>query len=298
MRITTKLFIFILSLVTVACSSSDGYNADTAKSPYEPSPTLRKVASVKTTNTIDGREYSWEHKFTYDAQGRIKDINTVMHHHRAVTFADVVRYYKCVITSRANYYYKGERLEVDYTVTREYPDYPDWNTRESETDKGLFNKSGVLSTISSIDFVYSTTQLLKAYSDGGREYTVMRDASGDVTGYLVKDVESDSLILNKADEYRYSRLRNKTNFDFSAYFGYWGVEQEMYANRTPYYASYQLGAFGMLGATSPYLPLSIKNSDAEGGDPYIPGSWELDSQDCPVSFTDATGRKTVVTYVE
>ena len=292
------LFAMAVCCMFAACSDSDDYNANTAESPYKPSPTLRKVASVRTTNTVDGRDYSWEHKFEYDAQGRIKSINSTMQHHRAVSFADVVRYYKCDITSRADYYYKGDVLEVDYVVERNYPEYPDWNTRESGSDRGKFNQAGVLSNFATIDFVYSATSLSAAYTDSGREYLIKRDASGDVSGYVITNLEGDSIILDRGQEYGYSRFQNRINFDLSAYFGYWGIEQELYANRAQYYASYQLGAFGMLGAASPYLPISMLGKDEYGNSAYIYGEWELDSQNCPVSFTDATGRKSVITYVE
>ncbi len=296
-----KLFyLFAVAACTMfaACSESNDYNADTAESPYKPSQTLRKVATVRTTNTIDGRDYSWEHKFEYDAQGRIKNINSNMVHHRAVEFADIVRYYACNITSSAKYYYKGDVLEVDYVIEREYPEYPEWNTRESGTDRGMFSKVGVLSTFLTIDFVYSTTSLTAAYTDSGREYAIRRDASGDVSGYVVTNLEKDSVVLDRAVEYGYSHFRNRINFDLSAYFGYWGIEQEIYANRSQYYASYQLGAFGMLGATSPYLPISMLGKDEQGNPAYIYGEWEFDDRDCPVSFTDATGRKTEITYVD
>ena len=295
MKTLIKLFIGVLSLGFVACTDDD-YNADTANSPYEPT-TLRAVAQVKTTNTIDGRNYSWEHNFSYDAKGRIREINSVMIHHRMVEFADVVRYYECKITSKANYFYKGKKLEVAYSLTREYPDYPAWNTRESDTDYGFFNDRGVLERFSSLDFEYSTTQLQKGYSDIGREYTIMRDASGNVIGFVCNDTSVDSLVVDKSYEYRYSDFRNKTNFDFSAYFGYWGVEQEIYANRMQYYASYQLGAFGMLGATSGYLPKSMLGKNSNGEPLYLDGNWRFEDG-YPVEFVDATGRKTVIEYVE
>lgn len=295
MKTLTKLFILLLSFVAVACSDSDGYNADTAETPYEPVPGRRAVARVKTTNTIDGREYSWEHNFTYDAHGRIKEINTGIKHHTARMFLDKVFYYECNITSKANYYYRGKKLDISYTLTGEYPEYPDWNYRESATDNFLFNDLGLLVKLPSLDLVYSATQLHKAYTDAGNEYTVRRDARGNVTGYVVYSTAGDSIVRDKGRAYGYSQgLRNRTNFDFSAYFGYWGVEQALYANRTEYYASYQLGAFGMLGATSEYLPVSVLNGNGE----YEYGTWEMDSEGYPVSFTDATGRKTVITYVE
>lgn len=285
----------MVSFVAVARSDSDGYNADTAQTPYEPVPGRRTVARVKTTNTIDGREYSWEHNFTYDAQGRIKEINSTFKHYTSRKFNNVVRFYECNITSKANYYYRGKKLDISYTLTREYPEYPDWNSRESATDNFLFNDLGVLVKLPTLDLEYSATQLRKAYTDTGNEYTINHDARGNVTGYVIYSVAGDSIIRDKGRAYGYSQgLKNRTNFDFSAYFGYWGVEQVLYANRTEYYASYQLGAFGMLGAVSEYLPVSILNDNGE----YEYGTWEMDSNGYPVSFSDATGRKTVITYVE
>ena len=295
MKTLIKLFIGVLSLGFVACTDDD-YNADTANSPYEPT-TLRAVAQVKTTNTIEGRNYSWEHNFSYDAKGRIREINSVMIHHDKVNFANVTRYYECQITSKANYFYKGEKLEVAYSVTYEFPDYPAWNTRESGTDYGFFNERGVLTRCSSLDFEYSTTQLQKAYSDIGREYIIKRDASGNVIGYVCNDIPGDSLVVDNSYKYRYSDFRNNTNFDVSAYFGYWGAEQEIYANCMPYYASYQLGAFGMLGATSGYLPKSILGKNSNGEPVYIDGNWRFEGG-YPVEFVDAMGRKTVIKYVE
>jgi hypothetical protein len=54
----------------------------------------------------------------------------------------------------------------------------------------------------------------------------------------------------------------------------------------------------MLGSTSKYLPEGIIEKDADGRDNYIPGTWELDSQECPVSYVDTEGRRTVITYFE
>ncbi len=295
MRILTKLFILLVSFGFVACSDSDSYNADTAESNYKPSQHLRKVATVRTTNTIDGRDYSWEHKFSYDAQGRIKEINTVMRHYTPYEFDNIVRYHACNIVSKACYYYRGEKLEVDYSLSREHPEYPDWNKSENGTDYGRFNEQGHLTAFSTLDFVYSRTVLQNAYSDSGIGYTIVRDGSGNVTGYKAIQTSNDSLLVDKSSKYYYSRIKNNTNFDFSAYFGYWGVEQDILANRMPYYASYQLGAFAMLGSTSPYLPFGIFDEDSNE---YIFGRWELDDRDSPVLFTDATGRRTEITYVE
>ena len=304
-------YILLMALVStslVACSDDDDYNANTAVSPYEPVPGRRMVAQIKTTNSVEGREYSWEHNFEYDTQGRIRQINSNIVHHRAVQFDNVVRYYKCYITSQANYYFDNEKFRVEYTLSREYPEFPDWNTTERSKDYGVFNENGTLAEISSMDLEYSATQLQRAYTDAGLIITPSRDASGNVTGYIkymAMYAGNDSVMLDRKNDVRYSSTRNKTNFDFSGYFGYWGVEQATYANRTEYYASYQLAAFGMLGATSPYLPLAIVERDSkgnivkeEGAPKYLYGKWSFDSQNCPVAFTDGTGRRTEIKYVE
>ena len=302
------MMISLLTVSLVSCNEDDDYNADTAVTPYEPVPGRRMVAQVKTTNTIDGRDYSWEHNFEYDAQGRIKQINSTMVHHRAVQFDNYVRYYRCNITSQANYYFNDKNFRVEYSLSREYPEYPSWNTTERGKDHGMFNSNGTLAEISSIDLEYSATQLQRVYNDAGNIITPTRDASGNVTGYikyLPNGTEEDSVVLNRKNDVRYSSVRNKTNFDFSAYFGYWGVEQSIYANRTEYYASYQLAAFGMFGATSPYLPLGITARDnkgnaimEDGATKYLYGKWEYDSQNYPVAFTDGNGRRTEIKYVE
>lgn len=309
MKNILKFMLFALMAVSfAACSDSEDYNADTAVSPYRPVPGRRLVAQVKTTNTIEGRDYSWVHDFEYDAQGRIRQIDSKMVHHRAQQFENKTRYYKCNITSQANYYYYDEKLHVEYSLSREYPDYKDWNTAENGKDKGVFNSNGTLVEFSSIDLEYNMTQLQRAFNDANNIIAPTRDASGNVTGYvkyMALDAEEDTVIIDRKDEVRYSATKNKTNFDFSAYFGYWGVEQAIYANRTEYYASYQLAAFGMLGATSAYLPLGIKARDGkgnvimeDGATKYLYGKWEFDGQGCPTSYTDGNGRRTEIKYVD
>lgn len=303
------IFLSLCTVAFVACSDSDDYNADTAVSPYEPVPGRRMVAQVKTTNSIDGRDYSWEHNFTYDAQGRIKEINSNIVHYRAREFDNVTRFYKCYITSQANYYFKGDKLSVEYSVSKEYPDYPDWNTRENGKNNGQFNKNGTLASFLSLDFIYSVTQLQEAHADGGHVYVPYRDASGNVTGYQIRYHNNDgmdSVVLDRSRDFLYGRIKNKTNFDFSGYFGYWGLERAIPAIATEYYACYQLTAFGMMGATSSNLPLAQLARDEKGnsqtdesGSPlYLYGNWEFDNQDCPISFVDGSGRKTEIRYVE
>ena len=72
-----NLLLFALCVSFAACSDGDDYNANTAESHYKPVEGRRMVAQVKTVNTVDGRNYSWEHNFTYDVHGRIKEINSM-----------------------------------------------------------------------------------------------------------------------------------------------------------------------------------------------------------------------------
>ena len=309
MKNILKLMLFAFMAVSfAACSDNEEYDADTAVTPYEPLPG-RRIAQVKTINTFDGRLYSWEHNFSYDALGRIKEINSNIVHHRAEEFANTVRYYVCNITSKANYYYNGDKFRVEYSISREYPDYPDWNKRESGKDEGILNENGTLAKISSMDMEYSKTQLFRGYVDGGCIYEPQRDGRGNVTGYiksLQMNDEADSVLFDCSDDFLYTNVKNKTNFDFSGYFGYWGVEQGIYANRVEYYAAYQLAAFGMLGATSNYLPSAMLSRDAKGkiikddngNQKYLYGEWQYDAEGCPVSFVDGSGRRTEMKYVD
>lgn len=311
MKNILKLMLFAFMAVSfAACSDNEEYDADTAVTPYEPLPG-RRVAQVKTTKTIDGRLYSWEHNFSYDALGRIKEINSNIVHHRAVSFDNVVRYYVCNITSKANYYYNGEKFRVEYGVSWEFPEYSDWNKRKNGREYGLFNEDGTLAKISSMDMVYSKTQLLRGYVDGGYIYELQRDARGNVTGFLLyssKNGGDESVELDCGNELCYTgAVKNKTNFDFSGYFGCWGVEQgiDKLINET-YYASYQLAAFGMLGAISSYLPSEMLARDNggkvikdENGKPkYLVVKWQCDDEDCPVLFVDDSGRRIEIKYVD
>ena len=278
----------------IACSDSDdGGGSGSNESVYKPLDG-RRVASVKTTNTVNGRNYSWEHRFSYDAQGRIKEINSNFVHYSEYN----ARYYLCNISSNAKYSYDGNYLNVDYSVTRVYPENTVMNSKDSDTDRGVFNNAGVLTKMELADFVYSGTSLDEAYFESGEKFRIVRERSN-VAGYVISDIATDVVKKDFSSKYRYSSFKNKTNFDFSGYFGYWGVEQNMVANRMPYYASYQLAAFGMLGATSPYLPMAVAVYDNDGNvTAYEYGTWELDSKDCPVLYVDPSGRKTVITYVD
>ena len=290
--------ILLLSLCVGFVSCNEEYDADTAESLYEPSQ-ARRVASVKTTFMENGGENIHYHRYTYDAKGRIKTVNSDL-----VIYTPVVKdyidtaYYRCNMTTSANYFYRGEELEVAFSVSTEYPDLPAMNRLTSGSNYGVFNSNGVLSRFSQSSFDYSTTMLQQAYSDGDICFNVTRDADGNVTGYKKYIVTSGKVLEDKSNLYYCHPRKNKTNFDFSAYFGHWGVEQGVPVISRPYRAPYQLAAFGMLGATSPYLPYGVVEKDADGNTELIPGRWEFDSQYYPVSYTGPDSCKTVIIYCE
>lgn len=304
------LFALAIGLFAVACSSDEGYNADSAQSNYVPVSADKMVASVYTTSVIDGREYSWKHLFSYDKQGRIKEVNSVIKHHdiysQTVTGQNFFR--ECNITSNAKYFYDGANLKVVYTVKNEYPTYPVWNNSYSFTDAGILHEDGFIkryvstSRKGSLSFEcnYKLGGKLDVVDiDGGYTLTMDRDASGNVTGFYfegINDSGNDSIVDARA-MYDYTYVQNKTNFDFSAYLGYWGVERNIGAMSEPFYANYQLAAFGFFGAVSPSLPLW--NVKEMGGNDDGSNPWEFDSsRRYPVRYTDPSGRVTEITYIE
>ena len=275
--------ILLLSLCVGFVSCKEEYDADTAVSHYQPAADRRLVASVKTTFMENGGEATHYHRYTYDANKRIKSVNSelVVFEGKTDNYIDTV-YYKCNMTTNANYFYRGEELEVAYNISVDYPDRPKYNKNLSGSNYGIFKSNGVLSRFTHSSFDYSTTMLLSSYVDGDIRFDVVRDSSGNITGYIKSKASTEDILENKSNLTDYaSKDRNKTNFDFSAYFGYWGVEQGITLISTPYRAPYQLAAFGMLGSTSKHLPAGI---------------WEFDDRECPVSYTDPYGRHTVITY--
>ena len=291
--------ILFLSLCVAFVSCDEVYDADTAESHYQPIPGRRLVASVKTTFEENGGEATHEHHFAYDAKGRIRTVNSnlVIYSPVVMDYYDTV-YYKCNMVMSANYFYRGEELEVAFSVSTEYPDLPGMNRYSSSSNYGYFNSNGVLERFSLASYEYSATQLQQAYTDGDICFDVVRNGDGNVTGYKKYQATSGQVHENKIGLYHYHPIRNKTNFDFSVYFGYWGVEQCVPVIARPYRAPYQLAAFGMLGATSPNLPFGIIERGADGVDNCIYGEWEFDNQDYPLSYVDTEGRRTVITYYE
>ncbi len=294
--------ILLLSLCVGLVSCNEEYDADTAQSLYEPVPGRRLVASVKTTFMENGGENVHHHRYTYDAKGRVKSVNSDIVIYTPVVvdnngFRDTV-VHRCNMASVANYFYRGEELEVAFSVSTEYPDLPAMNRLSSSSNYGIFNSGGVLSRFSQASFDYSTTMLQQAYTDNDVCFDVTRDADGNITGYRKYVVTTGKVLEERSGLYHYHPRKNKTNFDFSAYFGHWGVEQGVPVISRPYRAPYQLAAFGMLGATSPYLPYGVVEKGADGSDILLKGTWEFDSQYYPLSYTDTDGRKTVITYCE
>lgn len=299
-----------LAFAFVACSDSDGYNADSAVSLYEPTPG-RKVAQVKTYDTVDGRDYTWEHNFSYDVHGRVKEINsTVATFLKIKNQNDEYIYKRYIITSKANYYFDQEKLSVQYSVSSVCPEDSYYNGAFDDRGKryGVFGNNGKLASFFSLDFEYSAALLLKAYEDGGRMYIPQRDASAGVNGYrsFGQAEHGDTLIADCSNEVVYGSLRNKTNFDIAGYLGLWGVELGVYELNYGVENPYQLSSLGLVGVPASVLPLKMLArgkdgkplKDGSGANLYLDCGVELDAKDCPVSFVDGRGRRTEIKYAD
>lgn len=292
------------AVVFTACSDdSEGYDADSAVSNYVPSQSGRKVASLYTTNVIDGREYSFRHNFTYDKLGRIKEVNSEIQHHRLWNTIDGrLQNTPCNITSNAKYYYKGEFLEVACSVVGKYPEKPSWDYSRSFTDGGKLNDNGHIITYSQppyegFECEYNFTNLRSVAFDGGYLFDILRDAASNVNGHRFTgyDKAGNDSTSTRAGRYQYTAVKNKTNFDFAAYFGYWEHERFVSALSSWPYATYQLAAFGFFGSCGNYLPLC----DSSLADDFSATDlWEFDEMVCPVKYTAPDGRVTEITYVE
>lgn len=297
-----SILAFALCVGFVSCG--EDYDADTAQSPYTPAPGKRLVASVKTTFVENGGENIHEHRFAYDAKGRIKSINSDI----VIYVPDVVNnngfidsvVYKCNMTSNVNYFYRGEELEVAYTISTDYPECPAKNRTSSASNYGVFNSNGVLARFSLASFDYSATRLDRAYADGDICIDVYRTTDNNVTGYKKTVASTGQVLDDKTSLYHYHPKENKTNFDFSAYFGQWGVEQCVPMIARTYRAPYQLAAFGMLGATCKNLPWGYVGKDADGNQKLHYGNWIFDESGVyPLSYVDPDERITTeITYYE
>lgn len=265
-------------MLLAACGSDDGYNADTAESPYNPLPadTYRMVKSVKFSVTNNNRSYSYDYAFRYDAQNRIKAVDGTV----ATYVIRNNRYYELDITSVADYYYvNGDGLKVVYNAQLEFPTYTDWNTTRGETYYGTFNANGALQNFATFDCSYSGALLDKAYVDNARSYTLYRDRYNNVTGYSCDSLDVE--IASNPMIYSYSDLPNRTNLDFSALIGNWVIEREIYGNENWLMPMCMLAAFDMLGGRGSHLPA---------------GEWTLDEHGCPVGCVLPSGITLNVEY--
>lgn len=290
--------------VLVACSDDEGYDADNAVSNYIPLQGGRKVASLHTTNVLDGRDYSWKHNFIYDKQGRIKEINSEIKHHRlwTQTVTGERHYRLCNITSNAKYYYNGEYIQVVYSVDRKYPTYPAWDNSYSFIDAGMLNENGhitsyVVGAGANFDCSYNLTSLSNVSYDGGYLIDILRDSRGNVDGhrYTGFDKAGNDSVSTQQGRYQFTSIKNKTNFDFSAYFGYWENERYINALSDWPYASYQLAAFGFFGSGGEYLPLCATSQAGNGVS--ASSLWAFENG-YPVRYSGPDGRVTEITYVE
>lgn len=274
-----KLMILPFCLLAVACSSDDeGYNADTAITPYNPMPeSYRTVKGVKMSVTDSKGEHTWNYKFNYDAQRRIKSIDGEI---TTYQLRNNTRWYKLNIKSTTEYQFIDNNLGVIYNASLEYPAYPDWNTTKGYRLPGEFNGKGALVHFGTFDCEYSGNTLTKAYVDNGRVYSLQHDRYGNLTGYMC---ESGDTLTNRLNSCDYSQINNKTNIDFSGFLGYWVPEREIYDNDNWLYAFCHLAAFDMLGARCLHLP---------------DGEWVTDATGCPVSCVLPSGIKLTIEYAK
>lgn len=283
------LLLLPLSFAFVSCSDDDevftpfeeDYNADEAVSVYEATD-YRKVKSIEMTAEKDGRGYSWKYNFSYDAQNRIKSIDTecVTHWY----YSTNKRWYRINRSTKAEYYYKeGNQLKIAYSVTEEYPAYPDWNNTVEEWYVGRFNDNGFLESFASFDCVYNGATLTNIHVDGGRQYQIVR-AQDCVSGYIFIPSEGENAeVADYSYIHKYTRIINQTNIDFSGLFGNWVLEREIPGCEEWPYAPFQLAAFDMLGTRSLYLPI---------------GDWQFDIYNSPVAVTLPQGYKCKIAYVD
>lgn len=298
------LFMMTAAVVFAACSDdSEGYDSDTAVSNYVPLLGSKKVASLHTKNVYGGREYSWKHNFTYDKQGRIKEVNSDIVHHRLWNTTDGnLHGRKCIIKSNAKYYYKGDYLEIAYSVVGKYPEYSAWDYSYSYTNGGKLNDNGHIVSFSQPPYEsfvceYNFTNLRNVAFDGGCQIDIYRSSNGNVNGYRFAgyDTAGNDSVSTCMSRYKYTGIENNTNFDFSAYLGYWEHERYIYALSSWPYAAYQLAAFGFFGSCSGNLPLCETSVSDKV---TVADVWELDSDGCPVKYNAPDGRVTEITYAD
>ena len=270
----------LLCMLAAGCSSDDSYNADTAESYYKPEVYDRMVSAITMTQKYaDGKNCEYKYEFLYDAQNRIKEINSTWKY-----FPNISGVGKklCNTSVNARYFFEGEALTIKCRQENVFPGNEEWNSVTNKNYSGAFNKDGVLSQFHSFDCEYQGLLLTKAYFDGGYELGLGYDR----TNNIIKAYSIDSLGNPKDNEtirYSYTQKVNRTNFDFASFFGYNIIEASIHKPNSAVYAPFQLGAFGMFGARGINLPQ---------------GEWEMDSEGYPVAYSNSEGRRYVITYKE
>ncbi len=273
------LLFMLAAFFAAACNSdNEGYNADTAISHYKPLPSTsyRMVRGILMEQTYNGRNYSWDYVFTYDAQNRIKNVNCDIVTHAKDGNG---KYHKITGAVSMNYIFESENIMKINTIIND----PDHIINEDSNYKyaGEFNENGLLDNFAVFGCEYSHGGTLnKAYMDNERIYTMLRDDKGNVAGYRCDSV--GNVLANYPQKYEYSAISNKTNIDIAGFVGNCDIEREIPGNENKQYPIVLLSAFDMLGQRSPNLPK---------------GSWVLDSDRCPTEGTLSTGIKLTIRYM-
>lgn len=256
------LLFMAASLFMVACSSDDeGYNADTAISHYTPMPQddYRMVQGIKMTQLYNGRNFTWDYTFDYDAQNRIKNVNCDV-----TTFAkdNSGKYHKVTGAITMNYIFESENImKIHTTITSE----PQGIINEDSEYKyaGEFSNDGRLTDFAVFGCEYSMGgRLSKAYMDNERVYSMSHDGMGNITGYRCDSV--NKVLADYPNKYEYSVALNKTNIDIAGFMGNCVIEREIPGNENEMYPIVLLSAFDMLGQRSPGLPKGEWSYDAQG----------------------------------
>lgn len=267
--ISTSLF------ATASCSSDDdSYNADDAVTSYNPMPSdiYKTVKGIKVTQNYNGKDYSWDYNFDYDAHNRIKSVNCDI-----VAYAkdDKGKYHKVTGTISTDYRFEDNNmLVVDSRITN-----INFNDNSSYRYVGEFNRAGYLEHFGPFSCVYSSSnRLSEAYLDNERKYSFeYEERYGNITGYVCDSVNKR---VEQHNIYEYHSKTNKTNIDIAGFIGNCIIEREISGNENKSYPILFLSAFDMLGTRSNNLP---------------EGNWVIDNN-LPLNAVLPTGQKLEFRY--
>lgn len=266
----------IIALATIGCSKSDDeYNADTAPSYYKPGVYERMVDSILITSTVDGRDYSWNYNFIYDAQNRIKEIRGLR------KFYESSLKQNCEETIISKYYFfDNVTLGVEYFYNIYIPKTGQSGNRQGKY-YGCFDGDGKLISFDSFDCEYEGLILNKVYTDYETSFALEYDRYNNI----IKTYQLDSLGTNPIEktilEYEYSNKKNNTNIDFASFLGYNIAERNIQWNKLHPYEYFHLGAFEMFGSRSYHLPK---------------GEWTFDEEGYPVKYISPKERTYIIKY--